>query len=43
MHKLAVLSARLQGFRYELTINKIFGENDPLKELSDSVFTALEL
>ena len=40
MHKLAVLAARLQGFRYELTISKIFGEMDPLKELSDSVFTA---
>ena len=37
MHKLAVLGARLQGFRYELTtINKIFGEMDPVKELSVS-------
>lgn len=43
MHKLAVLGARLQGFRYELTVNKIFGEMDPVKELSDNVFTALEL
>jgi hypothetical protein len=43
MQKLAILGARLQGFRYELTVNKVFGEFDPVKPLSDSVFSALEL
>ena len=41
---LAVLGARLQGFSYEFTQNKIFGPNhDPVKPLSDVVFSALEL
>ncbi|KAI6207173.1 hypothetical protein M3Y94_01000100 [Aphelenchoides besseyi] len=43
MHKLAVLAARLQGFRFELTTNKVFGERDPVQALSDNVFSALEL
>ncbi|KAE9556401.1 hypothetical protein FO519_000441 [Halicephalobus sp. NKZ332] len=41
---LAVLGARLQGFSYEFTQNKIFGpSHDPIKPLSDVVFSALEL
>lgn len=43
MHKLAVLGARLQGFRFELTTNRVFGEVDPVRVLSDNVFSALEL
>uniref|UniRef100_A0A914CIP1 Uncharacterized protein n=1 Tax=Acrobeloides nanus TaxID=290746 RepID=A0A914CIP1_9BILA len=44
MYTLAILSARLQGFRYELTVNKkVFGLLDPVKPLSDAVFSALEL
>ncbi|KAI1714425.1 signal transducer and activator of transcription 1 [Ditylenchus destructor] len=43
MHRLAILGARLQGFRYELTINKVFGDYDPVQPLSDNVFSALEL
>ena len=46
VYALAVLGARLQGFRYELTQNKIFGafqNYDPVKPLSDTVFSALEL
>uniref|UniRef100_A0A914I543 Uncharacterized protein n=1 Tax=Globodera rostochiensis TaxID=31243 RepID=A0A914I543_GLORO len=45
MHRLAILAARLQGFRYELTVNnrQMFGDYDPVRSLSDSVFSALEL
>jgi hypothetical protein len=45
MHRLAILAARLQGFRYELTVNnrQMFGDYDPVRPLSDSVFSALEL
>jgi hypothetical protein len=46
VYALAILGARLQGFRYELTLNKIFGaygNYDPIKPLSDTVFSALEL
>ncbi|GMT24932.1 hypothetical protein PFISCL1PPCAC_16229 [Pristionchus fissidentatus] len=44
MHSLAVLAARLQGFRYELTQNrKIFGSFDPVMPLSEMIFSALEL
>jgi hypothetical protein len=46
VYALAILGARLQGFRYELTQNKIFGaygNYDPVKPLSDTVFSALEL
>lgn len=32
-----------KGFRYELSINKIFGDFDPVQSLSDNVFSALEL
>ncbi|CAJ0920700.1 unnamed protein product, partial [Mesorhabditis belari] len=44
MFTLAVLAARLQGFRYDLTINKkMFGHFDPVVHLSEAVFSALEL
>jgi hypothetical protein len=45
MYRLAILSARLQGFRYELAANlpRLFGDTDPVQPLSDSVFSALEL
>ncbi|GMR48410.1 hypothetical protein PMAYCL1PPCAC_18605 [Pristionchus mayeri] len=44
MHSLAVLAARLQGFRYELTQSrKIFGSYDPVSPLSEMIFSALEL
>lgn len=45
MHRLAILAARLQGFRYELTVNnrQMFGDYDPVRPLSNSVFSALEL
>ncbi|PAV65738.1 hypothetical protein WR25_19695 [Diploscapter pachys] len=44
MYVLAVIGARLQGFRYELTINKkIFGNFDPITQMCEYVFAALEL
>ncbi|CAD6199930.1 unnamed protein product [Caenorhabditis auriculariae] len=44
MYVLAVLGARLQGFRYDLTMNKkMFGTFDPVLPLSEAVFSALEL
>ncbi|KHN84091.1 hypothetical protein Tcan_16914 [Toxocara canis] len=44
MYTLGVLGARLQGFRYELTMNrKMFGSFDPVQPLSEAVFAALEL
>uniref|UniRef100_A0A1I7XDC0 Fungal_trans domain-containing protein n=1 Tax=Heterorhabditis bacteriophora TaxID=37862 RepID=A0A1I7XDC0_HETBA len=44
MYVLAVLGARLQGFRYDLTMNKkVFGSFDPVLPLSEAVFSALEL
>lgn len=44
MYVLAVLGARLQGFRYDLTVNKkMFGTFDPVLHLSEAVFSALEL
>lgn len=32
-----------KGFRYEITLNKVFGDFDPVQPLSDNVFSALEL
>ncbi|KJH45931.1 hypothetical protein DICVIV_08009 [Dictyocaulus viviparus] len=44
MYILAVLAARLQGLRYEVTIvKKIFSLDDEVKQLSQTVFGALEL
>ncbi|CAI4228388.1 unnamed protein product [Auanema sp. JU1783] len=44
MYVLAVLGARLQGFRYDLMINKkVFGSFDPVQHQSEVVFSALEL
>lgn len=40
---LAVLGARLQGFRYDLTVNKKFFNFDPVVHMSEAVFAALEL
>lgn len=40
---LAVLGARLQGFRYDLTVNKKFFNFDPVIHMSEAVFAALEL
>ncbi|EPB67679.1 hypothetical protein ANCCEY_13235 [Ancylostoma ceylanicum] len=44
MYILAVLAARLQGLRYEITIvKKVFTLDENVKTLSQSVFGALEL
>lgn len=43
LHKLAVLSARLQGLRHVVNVSKLYGDLDPVGQLSDNVFTALEL
>ncbi|CAI5447500.1 unnamed protein product [Caenorhabditis angaria] len=43
MYVLAVLGARLQGFRYDLTVNKKFFNFDPVLPLSEAVFASLEL
>lgn len=44
MFVLAILGARLQGFRYDLVMNKkVFGSFDPVQYHSEYVFSALEL
>ncbi|CAJ0584918.1 unnamed protein product, partial [Mesorhabditis spiculigera] len=44
MFILAILGARLQGFRYDLTISKkMYGSFDPVQPLSEAVFAALDL
>lgn len=44
MYILAVLAARLQGLRYEITIvKKVFVLDDQVGQLSQTVFSALEL
>uniref|UniRef100_A0A0N5A0K2 Protein kinase domain-containing protein n=1 Tax=Parastrongyloides trichosuri TaxID=131310 RepID=A0A0N5A0K2_PARTI len=44
MYRLAVLSARLQGFRFEMTINKkIFEKQELVVSMCNYVFFALEL
>ncbi|CAB3409933.1 unnamed protein product [Caenorhabditis bovis] len=43
MYVLAVLAARLQGFRYDLTMNKKLFNFDPVLPLSEAVFAGLEL